>query len=79
MSRLAAGVLGGSAIGLYCCLRGTVSLFLSSPGLHHRDTTNSWGYSGGGIVTLSSAILVLVLGIFPQPLITLVKLAQPFM
>ena len=76
---LAAAVIAGSAIGLYYYLRVTVSLFLSAPGLHHRDTTNSWGYTAGGIVTLISAILVLVLGIFPQPLITLVKLAQPFM
>ena len=76
---LAAAVIAGSAIGLYYYLRVTVSLFLSAPGLHHRDTTNSWGYTAGGIVTLISAILVLLLGIFPQPLITLVKLAQPFM
>ena len=76
---LAGAVVAGSAIGLYYYLRVTVSLFLSAPGLHHRDTTDGWGYTAGGVVILVSGILVMLLGIFPQPLISLVKLAQPLM
>lgn len=76
---LTGAVVAGSAIGLYYYLRVTVSLFLSAPGEHFRDTVNSWGYTAGGIVVLISAILVLLLGIFPQPLISLVKLAQPML
>lgn len=76
---LTAAVVAGSAIGLYYYLRVTVSLFLSAPGLHHRDTTNSWGYTAGGIVVLISAVLVLLLGVYPQPLISLVRLAQPLL
>ena len=76
---LTAAVVAGSAIGLFYYLRVTVSLFLSAPGLHHRDTTNSWGYTAGGIVVLISAVLVLLLGVYPQPLISLVRLAQPLL
>jgi NADH-quinone oxidoreductase subunit N len=72
-------VVLGSAIGLYYYLRVTVSLFLSPPEKLVRDTPNNWALTAGGVVVLISAILVLFLGIYPQPLIALVQLAQPLM
>ncbi|NJC99248.1 hypothetical protein EWM58_01635, partial [Candidatus Erwinia dacicola] len=72
-------VVLGSAIGLYYYLRMTVSLYLNPPELMQRDTPANWAFTAGGVVVLISAILVLALGIYPQPLISLVKLAQPLM
>ncbi|HBV39649.1 MAG TPA: NADH-quinone oxidoreductase subunit N, partial [Erwinia sp.] len=69
----------GSAIGLYYYLRVTVSLYLNPPELLQRDTPANWAFTAGGVVVLISAILVLVLGIYPQPLISLVQMAQPLM
>ncbi|CAM3700159.1 NADH-quinone oxidoreductase subunit N [Rouxiella silvae] len=76
---LTGAVVVGSAIGLYYYLRVTVSLFLSAPDRLVRDTPSNWALTAGGVVVLISAILVLVLGIYPQPLISLVQLAQPLM
>jgi len=74
---LTGAVVVGSAIGLYYYLRVTVSLYLSAPDKLVRDTPNNWAFTAGGVVVLISAILVLILGIYPQPLITLVQMAQP--
>ncbi|MFV8757375.1 proton-conducting transporter membrane subunit, partial [Yersinia enterocolitica] len=76
---LTGAVVLGSAIGLYYYLRVTVSLYLSAPETLVRDTPSNWALTAGGVVVLISAILVLVLGIYPQPLISLVQLAQPLM
>ncbi|MDE1184905.1 MAG: NADH-quinone oxidoreductase subunit NuoN [Pantoea sp.] len=78
---LTGAVVAGSAIGLYYYLRVTVSLYLSPPELHtrDRDTPANWAFTAGGVVVLISAILVLLLGVYPQPLITLVQMAQPLM
>jgi len=76
---LTGAVVVGSAIGLYYYLRVTVSLYLSPPELHTRDTPANWAFTAGGVVVLISAILVLLLGVYPQPLIQLVQLAQPLM
>ncbi len=56
-----------------------MSLYLSAPQQLNRDAPSNWQYSAGGIVVLISALLVLIFGIYPQPLITLVQLAQPLM
>jgi NADH-quinone oxidoreductase subunit N len=56
-----------------------VSLYLSAPQQLNRDAPSDWAYSAGGIVVLISALLVLLLGIYPQPLISIVQLAMPMM
>ena len=76
---LAGAVVVGSAIGLYYYLRVTVSLYLTPPEKAHRDAPANWAFTAGGIVVLISAILVLLLGVYPQPLISLVHLAMPMM
>ena len=76
---LVAAVVIGSAIGLYYYLRVAVSLYLSAPEQLNRDAPSNWQYSAGGIVVLISALLVLVLGVWPQPLISIVQLATPLM
>ncbi|MEC5343573.1 NADH-quinone oxidoreductase subunit NuoN [Brenneria populi] len=72
-------VVVGSAIGLYYYLRTMVSLYLHAPKELQRDTPSNWALTAGGVVVLISAIAVLVLGVYPQPLISLVQLAQPMM
>ena len=76
---LVGAVVVGSAIGLYYYLRVAVSLYLSAPEKLNRDAPSNWQYSAGGIVVLISALLVLVLGVWPQPLINIVQLATPLM
>ncbi|MBS0846835.1 NADH-quinone oxidoreductase subunit NuoN [Citrobacter sp. JGM124] len=76
---LTGAVIAGSAIGVYYYLRVMVSLYLKAPEQLNRDTPSNWALTAGGIVVLISAILVLVLGIYPQPLVSLVELAQPLM
>jgi len=76
---LTGAVVVGSAIGIYYYLRVMVSLYLSAPEQLNRDTPSNWALSAGGIVVLISAILVLVLGVYPQPLISLVQMAQPLL
>ncbi|MCL9668101.1 MULTISPECIES: NADH-quinone oxidoreductase subunit NuoN [Erwiniaceae] len=76
---LTAAVVVGSAIGLYYYLRVTVSLFLKGPEQRSRDTNNNWAYTAGGIVVLLSAVVIIVAGFYPQPLITLVQMAQPLL
>ncbi|BDH45100.1 NADH-quinone oxidoreductase subunit N [Salmonella enterica subsp. enterica serovar Choleraesuis] len=76
---LTGAVVVGSAIGLYYYLRVMVSLYLSSPQQYTRDTPSNWAYTAGGVVVLISALLVLVLGVWPQPLISIVQLAQPLL
>lgn len=76
---LTGAVVLGSAIGLYYYLRVTVSLYLTPPELLQRDTPANWATTAGGVVVLLSAILVLLSGIWPQPLIDLIQLAHPFM
>ncbi len=74
---LSAAVVIGSAIGLYYYLRVTVSLFLNRPMRFSRDTSDNWAYTAGGVVVLLSGIMVLLFGILPQCVITLVQYASP--
>lgn len=76
---LIAAVVAGSAIGIYYYLRVAVSLYLSAPSQFNRDAPSNWAWSAGGIVVLICALLVLALGVWPQPLISIVQLAMPMM
>ncbi|WP_445375108.1 NADH-quinone oxidoreductase subunit NuoN [Photorhabdus tasmaniensis] len=73
---LTAAVVLGSAIGLYYYLRVMVSLYLHAPKALNRDTPRNWALTAGGMVVLISALLVLALGIWPQPLIDVVQQAK---
>ena len=73
---LTGAVVLGSAIGLYYYLRVMVTLYLREPSQPVRDAEQDWALSAGGIVVLLSALIVLALGIFPQPLLELVQSAH---
>ncbi|MGO1460812.1 MAG: NADH-quinone oxidoreductase subunit NuoN [Marinobacter sp.] len=70
---LVSGILLGSAIGLYYYLRVTITLFLAQPGMRRRDASNDWGMRAGGLVVLGISGLVILLGLYPAPMIELAQ------
>ncbi|HDZ38187.1 MAG TPA: NADH-quinone oxidoreductase subunit NuoN [Marinobacter sp.] len=70
---LVGGILIGSAIGLYYYLRVTITLFLPQPGMRRRDVSDDWGLRAGGLVVLAIAGLVILLGVYPTPMIELAR------
>ncbi|GAB2710185.1 NADH-quinone oxidoreductase subunit NuoN [Halomonas garicola] len=72
---LVAGIIVGSAIGLYYYLRVIVTLFLAEPGMQHRDASADWAVRAGGLVVLGAAVLVVLLGLYPAPMIALANAA----
>ncbi|OSN09380.1 NADH:ubiquinone oxidoreductase subunit N [Lonsdalea britannica] len=78
---LTAAVVVGSAIGLYYYLRAMVNLYLSKPPaqVSAQNEAAECPFSLAGIVVVVSAIIIVALGLYPQPLISLVQMAQPLM
>lgn len=66
---LVGGIVAGSAIGLFYYLRVMVTLYLPEPGMQHRDAVNDWGREAGGLTLLIVAVLILVIGVYPAPMI----------
>ncbi|KAF1060820.1 MAG: NADH-quinone oxidoreductase subunit N [Pseudomonas citronellolis] len=63
----------GSAIGLYYYLRVMVTLFLVEPNLKRHDAPLDWAQRAGGIMLVAVALLALLLGVYPQPLLDLLQ------
>jgi NADH-quinone oxidoreductase subunit N len=72
---LMGAVIVGSGIGLYYYLRLMVSLFLLDPSKHRFSAPIDWAQRLGGIMTLLAMLLMLALGIFPQPFIHLLQIS----
>jgi NADH-quinone oxidoreductase subunit N len=51
-----------------------VTLFLPEPGMQRRDATTDWAQRAGGVVVLALAALVVLLGVYPAPMIDWVRL-----
>lgn len=66
---LVAGVILGSAIGLFYYLRVMVTLYLVEPGMRRRDAVDAWGWHPSGLVVVGAVLLVVILGIYPTPMI----------
>ncbi len=66
---LVGGIVAGSAIGLFYYLRVMVTLYLPEPGMRRRDATEDWGSRVGGLTLLVVAVLILVIGVYPGPVI----------
>lgn len=73
---LAGVVILGSAIGLYYYLRVMVVMYMTPPDTPRIDAQGHWGNRAGGIMVLLVALLVLVLGIWPNPMVDLVSWAR---
>ena len=70
---MVAALVIGSAIGIFYYLRVMVSLFLAAPGRRRLDADLHWGQRSGGIMTLALTLATLAVGVYPQPLIDLLK------
>lgn len=70
---LVGALILGSAIGVFYYLRVMVTMYLIEPKLHRHDAPFDWGQRAGGIMLLVIATLVVVLGVYPQPLLTLAR------
>jgi len=70
---LVGGIVAGSAIGLYYYLRVMVTLYLPEPGMRRRDVSNDWSNRLGGVTLLALAVVILILGIYPAPMIEWVR------
>jgi len=75
---LLAVVILGSAIGLYYYLRVLIVLYMTPSKTQHLDAQSNWGVQAGGIMVLLCSLLVLILGVYPKPLIDAATLAQFF-
>jgi NADH-quinone oxidoreductase subunit N len=64
----------GSALGLYYYLRVMVSLFMAEPGLRRFHAPLDWGRTTGGAVLLLASMLLLLVGVYPQPLLRLINM-----
>lgn len=71
-----ASVVLGSAISIYFYLRTIISMFMTNKDLVPFDAKMDWGQHTGGIVVFLSSVLIIVLGVFPNPLIFIAQLSQ---
>jgi NADH-quinone oxidoreductase subunit N len=65
---LLAALVLGSALGLYYYLRFMITMYLLEPGMRRFNAPLNWGRTTGGLVLLLMAVLVILLGVYPEPL-----------
>jgi len=68
---LLAALVLGSALGLYYYLRVMITMFLTEPGMRRFEAPLNWGQTTGGLMLLLSALLMILLGVYPEPLLNL--------
>lgn len=73
---LAAMIVIGSGIGLYYYLRVMVVMYMTPPDIPRIDADKHWGQKVGGLMVLASALAVLVIGVYPDPIIKLALQAE---
>ncbi|WP_439640633.1 NADH-quinone oxidoreductase subunit NuoN [Nevskia sp.] len=72
---LLAAVVFGSAVGLYYYLRAMVQLYLRTPWVRKYSAPLDWASGTGGAMVVALMLLMIVLGIYPQPFITAIQAA----
>lgn len=72
----AAMIIIGSGIGLYYYLRVMIVMYMTPPDTPRIDADKHWGQKVGGIMVLLAALAVLVIGVYPDPVITIAQNAQ---
>ena len=72
----AAMIILGSGIGLYYYLRVMIVMYMTPPETPRIDADKHWGQKVGGIMVLLAALAVLVIGVYPDPIIALANQAQ---
>jgi NADH-quinone oxidoreductase subunit N len=69
---LTGALVVGSAIGLFYYLRVMVTLYLQDSKIQRHDAPFNWAQRAGGVMLLGITLLAFFLGVYPQPLLTLV-------
>lgn len=69
---LAAALIVGSGIGLYYYLRVIITMY-KKPNEQAPAPISFWGQRAGGIMVLISAVLVLVIGVYPDPVLNIIE------
>jgi len=72
---LLAAVVLGSAVGLYYYLRAMVQLYLRPRWVMPFSAPRNWATNAGGGMLIVLMLVMLVLGVYPEPFITLVRAA----
>lgn len=72
---LLAAVVFGSAVGLYYYLRAMVQLYLRTPWVRKYNAPLDWASGTGGAMVVGLMVLMIVLGIYPQPFISAIQAA----
>lgn len=72
---LLAAVVIGSAIGLYYYLRLMITLFMVDPERRRFSAPIHWAQQAGGVMVLGLMLLMLIIGIYPQPFIDIIQSA----
>lgn len=72
----AAMIIVGSGIGLYYYLRVMIVMYMTPPDVPRIDADKHWGQKVGGIMVLLAALAVLVIGVYPDPVIAIANQAQ---
>lgn len=72
----AAMIVVGSGIGLYYYLRVMIVMYMTPPEVPRIDADKHWGQKVGGIMVLLAALAVLVIGVYPDPVIAIANQAQ---
>ncbi len=69
-------IIVGSGIGLYYYLRVMVVMYMTPPETPRIDADAHWGQKVGGLMVLAAAALVIILGVYPDPMINLALKAE---
>ncbi|MEN5032481.1 NADH-quinone oxidoreductase subunit NuoN [Pseudomonas sp. Ps21-P2] len=69
---LTGSLVVGSAIGVFYYLRVMVTLYLQDSKIQRHDAPFNWAQRAGGVMLLGITLLAFFLGVYPQPLLTLV-------
>ena len=72
---LVGAVVLGSAIGLYYYLRVVVTMFMQDPERLKFDAPRGWAQQVGGLMVLLLTLLMFGLGVYPEPVIELIRVA----
>ena len=72
---LLAVVVLGSAIGLYYYLRVMITLYLLDPQRRRFSAPLNWAQQAGGVMVLGLMLLMLLLGVYPEPFLGVIQSA----
>lgn len=70
---LTGSLVVGSAIGVFYYLRVMVTLYLQDSKIQRHDAPFNWAQRAGGVMLLGITLLAFFLGVYPQPLLSLVQ------